>query len=255
MEKRVRSPNYPALSLPDAVDKVTALYRNLHTHAAPREVIAKGMGYNSLNGASATAISALHKYGLLERTGEEVRISDRAMCILHPQSAEERRQAIREAGAEPPLFIDLAERFPGQMPNEELLRNYLVRKGFAPSAVPHVILAYRDTSDFVEREAAEYDSQVEATKGPAMQSTTPTGTAHVQSGETSIMQGDSRQIGRYDFEGGGYVQILAGGVVDTETALDMLETLVGLKRKEIERRKATVTPSVTNIPEAEEDSE
>ena len=36
MEKRVRSPSYPALSLPDAVVKVSMLYKSQHTHAAPR---------------------------------------------------------------------------------------------------------------------------------------------------------------------------------------------------------------------------
>ena len=81
MDKRIRSPNYPALGLPDALAKAAGIYRVLHNHAGPREVIAKAMGYTGLNGASATAISALHKYGLLERSGEENKISERAMRI------------------------------------------------------------------------------------------------------------------------------------------------------------------------------
>src|ERR1700733_12477276 len=98
MDKRVRSPNYPALSLPDALVKVASVYRELHTHAAPREVIAKAMGYSGLSGASATAVSALHKYGLLERVGnEEVRVSERAMRIMHPHSPDEKAKAVREA--------------------------------------------------------------------------------------------------------------------------------------------------------------
>ncbi len=44
MEKRSRSPNYPAISLPAALDKVANLYKNQHTHSAPREVVAQGMG-------------------------------------------------------------------------------------------------------------------------------------------------------------------------------------------------------------------
>src|SRR5438445_9958319 len=116
MDKRHRSPNYPAISLPEAISKVTAVYQSLHTHGAPREVVAKGMGYNSLNGASATAISALHKYGLLERSGDEVKVSERALRILHPHSLTEKAQAIREAAREPQLFGELAERFPGRLP-------------------------------------------------------------------------------------------------------------------------------------------
>jgi hypothetical protein len=158
MEKRLRSPNYPALSLPDAIEKVGMLYRAQHTHAAPREIVAKGMGYNTLNGASATAISALHKYGLLDRIGEEIKVSDRAMRILHPHSPRERGKAIQEAAYEPPLFAELRERFPGQMPSDDLLRNFLIRNGFAPAALTPVMLAYRETSEMAEREGRAHDS-------------------------------------------------------------------------------------------------
>src|SRR5262249_12421477 len=149
------------MSLPTAIEKTEVLYRNQHTHSAPREVAVKSMGYNSLNGASATAISALHKYGLLERIADEVKVSDRALQIFHPHSPEERAAAIRAAAAEPQLFAELAQRFPGQLPNAELLRNYLVRNGFSPAAAEHVISAYRETSEFVKREAGAYDSHSE----------------------------------------------------------------------------------------------
>jgi hypothetical protein len=250
MDKRIRSPNYPALSLPDALDKVLAFYRNLHGHSAPREVAVKAMGYNSLNGASATAISALHKYGLLERVGDEVKVSERALRILHPHSPEERVQAIREAGAEPALFAKLAERFPGRFPNEELLRNYLVREGFAPSAVSHVILAYRDTSELVEREVGGHDSGPETAPEALMQ-----GAGGLRVDATIIkkppaIQGDARQIVRYDFEGGGYVQLLVGGSIDTEAALNMTETLLKLKRAELQAKPKTSSPQTSpDVPD------
>jgi hypothetical protein len=164
MEKRLRSPNYPALSLPDAIEKVSALYRVEHTHAARREVVAKGMGYNSLNGASATAISALQKYGLLDRVGDGLKVGERALQILHPHSPAERAAAIRDAAREPPLFADLNDRFPGRMPSDDLLRNYLLRNGFAPGAVTAVITAYRETSEMAERESQEHDSPREQTR-------------------------------------------------------------------------------------------
>ncbi len=44
-----------------------------------------------------------------------------------------------------------------------------------------------------------------------------------------------RQLGRYDFEDGSYVQIVASGPVETEEALDMIKTIVELKRKELQR--------------------
>jgi hypothetical protein len=48
---------------------------------------------------------------------------------------------------------------------------------------------------------------------------------------------DERPIGRWDFEGGGHVRIVVGGDVDTESALEMAETLIKLKRQELNRTK------------------
>jgi hypothetical protein len=143
---------------------VANLYRELHGHSAPREDIAKAMGFNTLNGASATAISALHKYGLIEGGGDNIKVSDRALRILHPHSPEEKAEAIQEAASEPQLFNDLADRFPGGLNNEALVRNYLIRAGFAPSAVPAVITAYRETSEMVDREQRTHDSPREQTR-------------------------------------------------------------------------------------------
>jgi hypothetical protein len=247
MDKRIRSPNYPSLSLPVAIDKVSSLYATQHTHAAPREVIVKGMGYNTLNGASASAISALHKYGLLEGRGEEWRVSERALRILHPHSPEERAAAIKQAAADPPLFSELNERFPGKLPSDELLRNYLIRRGFAPGAVTAVMTAYRETSEMVEREAPGHDSlhqTVEQESSPMMETPAAAGTpdkAPTFSWMKQVLGATDereRPIGRYDYEDGSYVRIVAGGDLDTEEALEMVETLIALKRAELKRRKA-----------------
>lgn len=158
MDKRIRSPNYPALSLPEAIKRVQALYGAHHTHAAPREVVAKGLGYNSLNGASMTAISALQKYGLIDRAGDGLKVSERALRILLPHSPVERATAIQEAANDPPLFAELKENFPDRIPGDDLLRNYLLRRGFAPGAVSSVIAAYRETSEMAEEEVRAHDS-------------------------------------------------------------------------------------------------
>jgi hypothetical protein len=240
MEKRIRSPNYPALSLPDAIDKVHMVYRAQHTHAAPREVVVKGMGYAGLNGASATAVSALMKYGLLDRDGEDLKVSQRAMCIIAPHSPEEKAQAIREAAVEPILFNELAEKFPGRMPNEELLKNYLVRKGFAPAALSSVISAYKETSEMVEHQNVGYDASGNETEesSPMMQAqpVMPKHPNSLSGMQDLVITSEERPIGRYDYEGGAYVRIAASGDIDTEEALDMVETLVRLKREELKRK-------------------
>lgn len=245
MEKRIRSPNYPALSLPEAVEKIHMIYRAQHTHGAPREVVAKGMGYTGLNGASATAVSALAKYGLLTREGEDWRVSDRAMRIIAPHSAEEKAEAVREAANEPQLFNEIAEKFPGKMPSEDVLRNYLVRNGFAPGALTAVISAYKETSEMVLRETGGYDSpsQLKAEELPMHAAPTQVPVSRdVQPRQNSLeLNNLERQIGRYDFEGDQYVRVIATKDIDTEEALDMVEIMIDLKRKELARKKARVS--------------
>jgi hypothetical protein len=250
MEKRVRSPNYPALGLQEALNRTAALYKVQHNHLAPRAVVAKGMGYSSLNGASATAVSALIKYGLLEREKEDLRVSDRAMRILHPHSPDERAAALREAATSPSLFAELMERFPGQMPSEDLLRNYLVRNGFAEAALSPVISAYRETSEMVRLEGSHYDSgssQIEEpqTMQSSVQNQPQNQQPRQQTQTTQIVEKQllDRTIGRYDFEGGAYVRIAASEGLETEAALDMVETLILLKRAELKKKKPSTVAS------------
>jgi hypothetical protein len=258
MDKRVRSPNYPALSLPDAVTRAGLVYKNQHTHGAPREVVAKSMGYNSLNGASATAVSALIKYGLLEGRAEDIRISDRAMRILHPESPEEKAEAIREAAREPALFQELDEKFPGRTPSEEVLRNHLLRTGFAPNAVSSVILAYRETKDFAEREGGAYDSGAQA-----IQEAPPMHTAILQSAPPSPAAHPAphgllpaeRQIGLNDLEGGEYVKIVATKGIDTEEALEWAADIIERKRRELTLRRERARRRVDDVSAEPENSD
>src|SRR5437879_5540185 len=106
---RVRSPNYPAISLPDAVQRIGQVFVKERQHLAPREVIVKGMGYGGVHGASLSAFSAALKYGLVEREGKDFRVSQCAVAILHPHTPIEKADAIREASLAPPLFAELVQ--------------------------------------------------------------------------------------------------------------------------------------------------
>lgn len=247
MDKRVRSPNYPAMSLPDAIQRINALYKVQHTHGAPREVVAIGIGYSGLNGASASAISALHKYGLLERHGDELKLSERAMSIIAPHSPAERAEAIRAAAAEPTLFAELASRFPGSLPSDEVLRNYLIRNKFSPGAVSGALLAYRDTMDLVQREAGGYDSaSVPVPQAAPMDprvSHSPQPSSPTFGIINQPIQGDTRELVSWQFETGGILRIVTLGNVDTEEALDMAEQLIQIRRKQLKAHTAKAAKS------------
>lgn len=154
---RVRSPNFPVMSLPDAINRIEIIYDKEQTVPADRETLAEHLGYSGLNGASLKQLSALNKYGLLEDAGDKrFRVSKLAMAIMHPASAQEKADAIREAAEGPALFRQLDEQFDGQRPSETNLRSWLLRNSFSKSAVDSVIKAYNETMDLVDRLARSY---------------------------------------------------------------------------------------------------
>ena len=147
------SPAYPAIGLKEAVDAVTQIYKADYQNPIPREVAAKHMGYNGLNGKSLGALSALVKYGSLEGRGDDTKVSDRAVKIIaHPPGAEERVEALKGAMTAPELFVELDLRFQGGKASDEAIRSYLLTHKFIPAAADNVIRSYRDTKALLTSE-------------------------------------------------------------------------------------------------------
>lgn len=147
---RVRSPNFPVISLPEAIERIERIYAKEQTIPAAKETIAEHLGYSGMNGASLKVVSALGKYGLLEETSDKnFRVSQLALAIMHPASDMEKADALREAASGPALFQKLNAQFEGRRPSDTNLRSWLLRNGFATSAVDSVISAYSATMDLI----------------------------------------------------------------------------------------------------------
>jgi len=145
-----RSPNYPGIGLPDAINRLNSIYQVEHRAKAAPEVIAKAMGFKSLNGSSLTVLSALKKYGLLDEVGKDLKVSDDGLLILvEPTDSEERHNAIERAAFMPSLFAEIRKNYGDSMPSDDNLRAFLLRKGFVPSTVDSPIRAYRETMALV----------------------------------------------------------------------------------------------------------
>ncbi|MGC1511407.1 MAG: hypothetical protein WA797_00620 [Acidimicrobiales bacterium] len=148
---KVRSPNYPVISLPAAIEKARLVFNKEHTHKADQEVIAKAMGYSSLNGASMSVVSALRKYGLLEEADGGLRISKEAVVILvDPKDSKDRATAIKRAAFSPALFEELQKEYGATLPSDENISALLIKRGFSPTTVSAPIKAYRETITLVD---------------------------------------------------------------------------------------------------------
>lgn len=153
---RARSPEYPAIGLKEAVEKVQAIYAKDYQNRLPKQVMAEHMGYKSLNGGSLPIISALSKYGLIEGRGDETRVSDLGLAIVaHAPGTRERLKALDTAASSPELFKDLNSRFNGRG-SDAAIRAYLLTQKFIPGAADAAIRSYRETNELVEAESKAY---------------------------------------------------------------------------------------------------
>lgn len=218
---RIRSPNYPAISLADAVKRIETVHAREHQHPAAREVVVKGMGYSGIHGTSLGALSAAMKYGLLEQDGkgEDYRVTDRAIAILHPHNPAEKAEAIRAAARSPSLFNELLEHFKGVLPSDDNLRAYLIRRGFTQSSLPAVVQAFRETMELVSPDAGDYDSATSSPKqeSPSMQAQSVSSRATPSSTEPF----------RVSFSPGGID--VSGRITDMESADELVRTINALK--------------------------
>ncbi|MHB8577210.1 MAG: hypothetical protein ACYDCQ_18005, partial [Dehalococcoidia bacterium] len=157
---RVRSPNYPVVSLSEAVQKIRMVYAQEHMHPASRETVAKVLGYSGLNGASAGVVSALVKFGLMEQVGaDQIKVSaDGQDVIVHRKGDPEYAKVIERSAFRPTLFSELHDLYGMNLPSDHSLRANLQKRGFNPKVVDSVIRLYRDTIEFVESETEGFDT-------------------------------------------------------------------------------------------------
>lgn len=253
MVSQVRSPNYPSLSLREAVDKVRSLHDEIGQHATTRDVVARGMGYRGLSGSSASAISAAKKYGLLEGRGEEIRVSDRAMAIIAPHDEDERKAALRAAAMEPGLFRELTEKFPGGRINIELLKNHLIRNRFSPQAVPAALSAYQDTLEFIggfsesyELSAPNRDHETPSSDRPDQQMPPLPGQRPAPAPPPPL---EGVEIGALGFKGVGFVKIIASPELNPRKALAMAEQVIAMMRLELDSQSPVANAEQENPEE------
>ncbi len=145
---RMRSPNYPSISLSQAINFTDKIFSADRTNIIDKAVAAEHMGYTSLNGRTLKLLGALSQYGLLDKVGKgKVRVSTTAVSILHGADESEKRDAILSAATSPSLFKSIRENFDN--PSDATITSFLMREGFTDAAVDPVLKSYSDTNAFL----------------------------------------------------------------------------------------------------------
>jgi hypothetical protein len=149
MMSTVRSPNYPQIDLGSALEAVRAAYAEEHRNKMSRNVLAKHLGYGSLNGRALAKMGALRAYGLIEGLQDDIRVTDDAViCLEAPSDASERGEALSRCGLNPPIFREIRASFE-TLPSEHNLRFFLVKRGYTPEAAGKAAQNYLATMRLV----------------------------------------------------------------------------------------------------------
>jgi hypothetical protein len=148
-----RSPNYPAISLEEAIVKVRELYKAEMRHPASVSTVLKDWNYRTVNGPAGLALAALKRYGLTDDEGvgtaRTIRVSDLAVNILENPNDEAKARAIHTAAFNPPIHRVMWEKFNFPLPSDENIRWFLIQeRGFTPSGAKEFIKTYKNTIDY-----------------------------------------------------------------------------------------------------------
>ena len=149
---RTRSPAYPYLALPEALERTAQLRRAEGRHAISVGVAMQHWGYKAESSTGYSCIAALKKFGLVDEEGvgehREVRLSALALALLLDagEGSSERATALRTAALNPRIHAELWERYGPELPSDQTLRRFLLlEKSFNEASVDEFISEYRAT--------------------------------------------------------------------------------------------------------------
>jgi hypothetical protein len=188
---KMRSPNYPACALDDAVGLVKKFWAKEQNTPVPAEVAAKALGYLALSGPARTALASLKKYGLLSDEKQGMRVSQLALRILHPQNEDDRVAALQEAAMKPELFRDLsASHLNG---SDDAIKSHLITKmDFSETGARTLIRSFRATMEFAKLTDSPYSPSDGTKSGEAMQQAIQVGKGEVRTAAGSkVLRGFS----------------------------------------------------------------
>jgi hypothetical protein len=164
-----RSPNCPQVPFAEAIEKGRKVYEKEHTHAAARLVVAQDLGYKGLSGPALGALGALRQYGILEGSGEALRISKDALAYYEMDDGPEKSEAIQRMVFAPTLFAELHQLYGAKLPSEGNLRHTLITKGFLPATAEDVIGVYKANVELVGGEESSYSGDGSKPEDTTMQ--------------------------------------------------------------------------------------
>lgn len=162
--KKERSPSYPFISLPRAIERAQQ-FNDVHRRSPARvATVADTWRYAPSSSGLLQTLSALRAYGLLEDTGKgqdrKVQLTDLAQRILHDARPGAKEAAIKEAALRPRLFAEYAEKWlPVRPGDSHCLSELRLDRGFTDAASKVFLRSFDETFSFANLSGEDVLSQ------------------------------------------------------------------------------------------------
>lgn len=160
---RIRSPNYPPISLRKAVSRAEELYDAYKYSQVPVKLVHENWNLTVNGSAGSQTVAALKTYGLIDIEGDGdkrvIRLSERAKKILGQHR--DRQKLLQESALSPSIYAELWKKYSaeGGLPADKLIIQYLVfdREAgkFNETYVANFIADFRDTIAFAKLAATD----------------------------------------------------------------------------------------------------
>lgn len=157
----------------EAIAKAREINEREAGHPAPPEVILKHWGYTAKSSSGHIAIAALKSYGILEREGRDLRMTDLGFDLVHENpSPDGRLKSLRQAALTPAIYAELWKKYEGNIPSDDSLKYHLKRdRGFPDRGADEFIRIFRATIAFAGLGGGTLLSEVFSEKAGAVRPT------------------------------------------------------------------------------------
>ncbi len=155
--KRDRSPNYPAIGLPAALEFAAKIYEKEKRSEVSSEIAAKHLGYTSLNGRARRVLSALKAFGLFSEQNGQLKITDQGLQVMvyKDEKSPERQAALSDMAMRPQIFQTLMAKFGENLPSDESFRAKLITEyGFMEDGAEACLRAFKESLPFIKPASA-----------------------------------------------------------------------------------------------------
>ncbi|MCA1377645.1 MULTISPECIES: hypothetical protein [unclassified Bradyrhizobium] len=153
--KKERSPSFPFISLPKALDRARAVSDAHRRNPARLTVVGETWGYGPSSSGLLQTVSALKAYGLIEDVGRgaerRIQLTDLAQRIIHDARPGAKEAALKEAALRPRLFAEYADKWLPERPSDgHCLSELRLDRGFTEAAAKTFLKSFDETVAFAD---------------------------------------------------------------------------------------------------------